>query len=107
MQGQIMFRAHRVFTLLRPARPRHPIVQALFAAFAICAFLVLLVVGAFVALLVMVVGALLRLFGIARPIRVTAYTRTHAPTDAPVADNDVIDGEYTVLRKPLHRINNH
>jgi fatty acid desaturase len=102
-----MFRAHRIFTLLRPARPRHPIVQALFAAFAICAFLVLLVVGAAVALLVMIVGALLRLFGICRPIRAVAYARTHAPTDAPTGDNDVIDGEFTVLRKPLHRITDH
>jgi hypothetical protein len=104
MQGENMFRAHRVFTLLRPARPRHPFVQALFAAFAVCAFLVLLVVGAAVALVVAIVAGLLRLLGLGRPIRITAYARTNPHPQNPPADNDVIDGEYTVLREPLPRI---
>ncbi len=102
-----MYRAHRVFTLLRPARPRHPIVQALFAVFAVCAFVVLLVVGAAVALVVMLVAALLRLLGVGRPIHVTTFARVNPHPQSPPADSDVIDGEYTVLRKPLHRISDH
>ena len=102
-----MFRAHRVFTLLRPPRPRHPLVQAFFAMFAVCAFIVLLFVGAAVALIVTIVAAILRLLGIGRPIRVTAYAHANPQTQTPPADGDVIDGEYTVLREPLHRITHH
>lgn len=102
-----MFNAHRVFTLLRPARPRHPLIQALIAAFVVVAFLALLVVGAIFALAVMLVGAVLRAFGFGRPIRFAVRTRRNPPEQTPPADNDIIDGEYTVLRKPLHRITNH
>jgi hypothetical protein len=101
-----MYRAHRVFTLLRPARPRHPITQALFAVFAVCAFGVLLVVGAAVALIVAIVAAILRLLGLGRPIRVATYAHVNPHAQKPPADTDVIDGEYTVLRKSLPRITN-
>ena len=102
-----MFRAHRVFTLLRPSRPRHPLVQALLAVFAVCAFVVLLAIGAAVALIVTIVAAILRLLGFGRPIRVTTYAHVNPHAHAPPADSDVIDGEYTVLRKPMHRITDH
>ncbi|HTA65620.1 MAG TPA: hypothetical protein VK753_08950 [Xanthomonadaceae bacterium] len=100
-----MFRAYRVFSLLRPARPRHPIVQALFALFAVCAFLILLVVGAGIAIFAVLVGTLLRAFGFGRPVGFAAGSRpgaqANAPADTHTADGDVIDGEFRVVDKSL------
>jgi len=96
-----MFRAHRVFSVLRPSRPRHPIVQALLALFAVCAFVVLLVVGTAIAAVVMLVGALLRAFGPARPAFVAANQNPRARADAATSDGDIIDGEFSVVDKSL------
>jgi uncharacterized protein (DUF58 family) len=96
-----MFRAYRVFSLLRPARPRHPILQALLALLAICAFVVLLGVGLVVAAVVMLVGTLLRAFRPARPVIVASNGRASAQTDAPADNGDVIDGEFSVVDKSL------
>lgn len=98
-----MFRYHRVWSLLQPQRPRHPLVRALLGLFALCAFMLLLVIGAVVGVVLLAGSLLLRAL---RPSRVVA-SATHANDDAPVVDGDVIDGEYSVLRKPLHRISNH
>ena len=101
-----MFRAYRVFSLLRPARPRHPIAQALLALFAVCAFVVLLVVGLTVAAIVILVGALLRALGLSRPVAVVSGMRPQARADAPASDNDnihgdIIDGEFSVVDKSI------
>jgi len=96
-----MFRAYNVFSLLRPARPRHPIVQALFALLAVGAFLVLLVVGAAIATIMMLVGALLRAFGPARPAAAAPNSGPHAQADAPAAGSDIIDGEFRVVEKSI------
>ena len=98
-----MFRAYRVFSLLQPARPRHPIVQALLALFAIGAFLVVLVVGAAIAATVMLVGTLMRAFSPVRPAAAAAgtFSRPSAAADAPAPAGDVIDGEFSVVSKTL------
>jgi hypothetical protein len=97
-----MFRAHRVFSLLQPARQRHPIVQALFALFAIGAFLVLLVVGAAIAATVMLVGTVMRAFSPVRPVAAGAtFSRPGATPEPPAANGDVIDGEFRVVSKTL------
>ncbi|HEV2607320.1 MAG TPA: hypothetical protein VGT79_04980 [Xanthomonadaceae bacterium] len=96
-----MFRAYNVFSLLRPARPRHPIVQALFALLATCAFVVLLVFGLAIAAIVMFVGAMVRAFAPSRPVDPVSNARSGAHTEAPAADGDVIDGEFHVVAKPL------
>jgi hypothetical protein len=101
MQGFDMFRAYRVFSLLRPARPRHPIVQALFALLAVCAFVVLLVVGLAIAVFALIAGALLRAFGPSRPVSVVGNIGTRPPPDAPTASSDIIDGEFSVVDKTL------
>jgi len=96
-----MIRAYRVFSLLRPSRPRHPIAQALLALFAICAFIVVLVVGIAVAAVVMVGGTLLRAFGPARHAGTTPDAHLRAQGNAPVASGDIIDGEFRVVDKPI------
>jgi hypothetical protein len=111
MQGFDMLRAYRVFSLLRPARPRHPIVHALLALFAVCAFIVLLVFGLTVAAIVMMVGTVLRALGLSRPIAVVSGNRPQARADAPAAENgsihgdiiagDIIDGEFSVVDKSI------
>jgi hypothetical protein len=100
-QGPAMFRAHRVFSLLQPARPRHPIVQALFALLALGAFLVLLVVGIAIAAVVMIGGALLRAFSPSRPATVAPDPRPRAQADVPAAEGDIIDGEFRVVEKSI------
>ncbi len=97
-----MFRYHRAWSLLQPQRPRHPIVRALLGLFAVCAVLVLLLVGLVVGSIVFVASLLWRAVHPHSPI-------ARARTDSPVVDDDVIDGEiivgeFRVLRKPLHRI---
>ena len=94
-----MFRAYNVFSLLRPARPRHPLVQALFALFATCAFVVLLVFGLAIAAIVMCIGALLRAFAPSRLVDPVPNARSGA--QAPMADDGVIDGEFHVVDKSL------
>jgi hypothetical protein len=101
MQGSAMFRAHRVFSLLQPARPRHPIVQALFALLAVCAFVVLVVVGLGIAVVVMIAGALLRAFGPSRPVAAAPDARQRAQPDAPATSGDIIDGEFRVVDKSI------
>ncbi len=95
-----MFRVHRVWSLFQPQRPRHPIVRALFGLFAIGALMVLLTVGAVIGLVVFAGSMLWRMF---HPVAAVSQTQQ----DAPVADDNCIDGEYSVLRKPLNRITNH
>lgn len=96
-----MFRAYRVFSLLRPSRPRHPIVQALLALFAICAFIVVLVVGVVVAATVMLAGTLLRAFGPVRPVAVASNAQPRPRVDTTAAGADIIDGEFRVVDKPI------
>lgn len=94
-----MFRVHRIWSLLQPQRPRHPIVRALLGLFAICALMVLLTIGAVIGL-VMFAGSLVwRMF---HPVA-SMQREQHA---SPVPNDDVIDGEYSVLRKPLPRTTN-
>jgi hypothetical protein len=95
-----MFHYHRVWSLLQPQRPRHPIVRALLGLFAVCALALLLLVGAVVGAIVLAVSLLWRAL---RPYPPAA----RAQADSPAVDGDVIDGEYSVLRKPLHRITDH
>lgn len=96
-----MFRAYNVFSLLRPARPRHPLVQALFALLATCAFVVLLVFGLAIAAIVMLVGTLLRAFTPSRPVDPASNVRPGAQASTPTTDGDVIDGEFHVVDKSL------
>ncbi len=96
-----MFRPQFVWSSLQSRRPRHPLVRVLFGLFAACAFVVLLVVGAAIAAVVMAAGLLLRALrplAQSRPSRPVVFApRKHV---APVSnDGDVIDGEYSVLRK--------
>ena len=95
-----MFRVHRVWSILQPQRPRHPLVSALLGLFAICAMLAVLAIGAVVGLIVFIVSALWRLF---QPAVATApRSAREQPTHAD--DGHVIDGEFSVLRKPLPHI---
>ena len=94
-----MFRVHRVWSLLQPQRPHHPIVRLLLSVFAICALMVLLTVGAVIGLIVFAGSLLWRMF---HPVA----SIPRAQHESPVADDDVIDGEYSVLRKPLPRTTN-
>ena len=106
-----MFRAYRVFSLLQPTRPRHPLLQALLAVVAVCTFLALLVVGAVIGLAVMIVAFIARALGFAKPFafRTGAFdagaqpqpagSGTRAQTRA--ADGDIIDGEFRVVDKSL------
>lgn len=96
-----MFRAYNVFSLLRPARPRHPLVQALFALFATCAFVVLLVFGLAIAAIVMCVGALLRAFAPSRAAGPVSSAQPGAGAGTRSADGDAIDGEFHVVEKSL------
>ena len=100
-----MIRAYRVFSLLRPSRPRHPIAQAVLALFAICAFVMLLVFGIAAAAVVMVGGTLLRAFGPGRPIGAASHAHLRAQTDAqtgpPASSSDIIDGEFRVVDKSV------
>lgn len=94
-----MFRVHRVWSLLQPQRPRHPIVRALLGLFAICALMVMLTIGAVIGMIAFAGSLLWRLF-----YPVASLPRAqHA---SPVAHDDAIDGEYSVLRKPLPRTTN-
>lgn len=103
-----MFSAYRVFSLLHPARPRHPLLQALLAVVVVCAFVVLLVVGAIIGLLVMAIALLARAFGFSRPFVFNAGVRPQpeaasSPPSQPQSNNDgdVIDGEFHVVDKSL------
>ncbi|MBS0194168.1 MAG: hypothetical protein JSR34_07960 [Proteobacteria bacterium] len=102
-----MFSAYRVFTLLRPPRPRHPLLQALLTVLVVCAFLVLLVVGAAIGLVVLLVALIGRALGFSRPFVFTTGARQQSesssgpPPQARAADDDVIDGEFRVVDKTL------
>ena len=91
-----MFRVHRVWSLLQPQRPRHPIVRALLGLFAICALMVLLTIGAVIGLIVFAGSLVWRMFHPALSIPPAQHA-------SPADDDDCIDGEYSVLRKPLPR----
>lgn len=100
-----MFSAYRVFSLLHPARPRHPLMQALLTVAVVCAFVVLLVVGAIIGLVAMVVAMIARAFGW-RPRFAFNVGVPPQPQSAPQADprapeGDVIDGEFHVVDKSL------
>jgi len=100
------FRLHPLWSSLQSRRPRHPIVRAMFGLFAICAFIVLLVVGAAIAAIVMVAGLLLRALrpqAQNSPSRPVAYA-PHVQAAPSSNDGDVIDGEYSVLRKSEPRV---
>jgi len=96
-----MFRAYRVFSMLRPARPRHPLAQALLAVVALCAFFVLLLVGVAIAAAVMLGGAVLRALAPARRPAVADDTRAQPRDNAPAAAGEIIDGEFSVVDKSL------
>lgn len=96
-----MVRAYRVFSLLRPSRPRHPIAQALFGLFAACAFVVLLVVGLMVAAVMMVAGVLLRALAPVRRVATPAHEGPRGQSDAQSAHGDVIDGEFSVVKRSI------
>ena len=100
-----MFRYHRVWSLLQPQRPRHPIARALLGLFAVCALLMLLSVGLVVGAIVFVASLLWRAL---HPHAPAARVREDsAAVEGDAIHGDVIDGEFSVLRKPLHRITNH
>ncbi len=100
-----MFRYHRVWSLLQPQRPRHPIVRALLGLFAVCALLMLLLIGVVVGAIVLAGSLFWRAL---HPQVPAARTRENfATVDGDAMRGDVIDGEFSVLRKPLDRITNH
>lgn len=98
-----MFRYRRVWSLLQPQRPRHPIMRALLGLFAVCAVLMLLLIGLVVGSIVFVASVLWR----ALLPHVPRAREDSATVDGDAIRGDVIDGEFSVLRKPLHRITNH
>ena len=93
-----MLRSHRVWSLLQPARPRHPIVRALLWIVGAGVLTFLLIMGAVIGTFVLVGSMLMRAVRPARPVPMAS----RAPDDP-----SVIDGDFTVLKKPLHRITNH
>ncbi len=100
-----MFRAYQVFSMLRPPRPRHPLVQALVVVFVICAFLALLVVGAVIGLVAMLVALVARAFGFGPrfAVRTGATAPPNQPQATPPGGEDVIDAEYRVVEKSLRQ----
>jgi hypothetical protein len=99
-----MFRVHRVWSSLQPRRPHHPFVRALLGILAVGVLMVLLVVGAVIGVVLLAGSLLLRALRPARPFA----SPTQAP-DAQVASvmagqGDCIEGDYTVLRKPLRSV---
>lgn len=98
-----MFRPHLVWSSLRsrrPRHPRHPLVRAVFGLFALCAFIVLLVVGAAIAAVVMIAGLLLRAVRPSRPFAQMPRAQAMPSSN----DGDIIDAEYSVLRKSGQRV---
>lgn len=93
-----MFRSQRVWLLLQPTRPRHPIVRALLWIVGAGVLMLLLIMGAVIGTFVLIGSMLMRAVRPSRPVPVASR-----PSDDP----SVIDGDFTVLKKPLHRITNH
>jgi hypothetical protein len=50
---------------------------------------------------VLAVGALMRAFGFARPVMVVPNAGPRAQAEAPKADGDIIDGEFSVVDKSI------
>lgn len=98
-----MFRVHRVWSILQPQRPRHPLISAVLAIFALCVMLFVLAAGAVIGMIVFGTSLVLRMFRTPAPRH---YVEQPEPQQ-PMADGDVIDGEFSVLRKPLPRIAEH
>ena len=99
-----MFRPHVIWSSLQPRRPRHPIVSALLGLCAVCAFLCVLAVGAVIAVFAMLVGILMRILGVSRPVasRTGAGPSSPPPRETASADSgDVIDGEFSVVDKSI------
>lgn len=92
-----MFRYRRVWSWLQPQRPRHPMARLLLGLFVVCALALMLLIGAVAGTVVLVASLVWRAL---RPHPPLARVRG----DSPAADSDVIDGQYSVLRKPLDRI---
>ncbi len=83
---------HRVFSY-RPAKPRNPLLKVLLGVVGLALLAVLLVFG-------LVIGLGMLLFAAARRL-----LRPRAAAPGHVASPDVIEGEYTLVRKngtPLH-----
>mgnify|MGYP001549532098 CR=1 FL=1 len=93
-----MFRSHRAWSLLQPARPRHPIVRALLWIVGAATLMFLLIMGAVIGACVLLGSMLMRAVRPSRPVPMASR---------PADDPSVIDGDFTVLKKPLHRITNH
>ncbi|MBS0213157.1 MAG: hypothetical protein JSR26_08285 [Proteobacteria bacterium] len=102
-----MFSAYRVFTILRPPRPRHPVLQALLTVLVVCAFLVLLAVGAAIGLVVLLLALIGRALGLTRPFAFhfgaspRGSSQPGPQAQAHAADDGVIDGEFRVVDKSL------
>ena len=84
------FFIHRVFSY-RPGKPRNPLLKVLLGVLGVALLALLVVFG-------LVVGLGMLLFAAVRRL---LRDRT-AP--APVAAPDVIEGEYTLVRKPHDRL---
>ena len=95
-----MFRIHRVWTILHPQSARHPVMSVLVGLFALCAMLVVLAIGAIAGMLMFGVSAVLAL------LRPRVATAPLFQRDQPARDDGshIIDGEFSVLRKPLPHI---
>ena len=79
--------------------------RALLGLFAVSALLLLLLIGLVVGSIVFVASVLWR--ALLPHVPVARARADSATVDGDAIRGDVIDGEFSVLRKPLHRITNH
>jgi hypothetical protein len=81
------FFVHRIFTY-QPSKPRHPLLRLLFGLLGLVVLAVLVVVGLFVGLGMLMFAAFRRML-----------RGTNAAAAAPRVEENVIDGEYSVIDK--------
>lgn len=84
----MQFFFHRILAY-RPCKPRSPLLRVLVGLLGLALLLVLVVVGVVVGLGMLLFAAVRRLVRGAR-----------RPATSPAAAGDVIEGEYTLVRKP-------
>ena len=82
------FFVHRIFTY-QPSKPRHPLLRLVFGLLGLVLLAVLVVVGLFVGLGMLLFAAFRRMLRGA----------SAAPATAPRVEENVIDGEYSVVDK--------
>ena len=81
------FFVHRIFTY-QPSKPRHPLLRLVFGLLGLVLLAVLVVVGLFVGLGMLLFAAFRRML-----------RGASAATAAPRVEENVIDGEYSVVDK--------